>query len=70
MALKDQGSYEFYSGASTGGKPTWTKSTAVGDRMPVFEDKNGVGWNLSVNYNAGLERYILVTEHGIYIYLH
>ena len=29
----------------------------------VFEDPNGVGWNLSVSYNAGLGRYLLCTEH-------
>jgi len=29
----------------------------------VFEDSNGVGWNLSVCYNAGLKRYVLITEH-------
>jgi hypothetical protein len=29
----------------------------------VFEDPNGVGWNVSVSYNPGLRRYFLSTEH-------
>jgi hypothetical protein len=29
----------------------------------VFEDLRGVGWNTSVSYNAGLGRYLLITEN-------
>jgi hypothetical protein len=32
-------------------------------KRPVFEDPNGVGWNVSVSYNPGLRRYLLGTEH-------
>ena len=34
------------------------------ERRPVFEDPAGVGWNVSVSYNAGLRRYLLCTEHA------
>ena len=37
----------------------------MASRRPVFEDAvGGVGWNMSVSYNAGLKRYLLCTEHG------
>jgi hypothetical protein len=29
----------------------------------VFRDPLGVGWNVSVSYNAALNRYLLCTEH-------
>ena len=29
----------------------------------MFENSQGVGWTVSVSYNAGLKRYILCTEH-------
>jgi len=35
----------------------------VAARHAVFEDPNGVGWNLSVSHNAGLGRHLLCTEH-------
>ncbi len=55
-----QGAWEFFAGMS-GPDPTWTSDPA--SRQPVFEDTNGVGWNCSVSYNAGLGRYLLCTEH-------
>jgi hypothetical protein len=30
----------------------------------VFEDSNGVGWNVSVSFNPGLKHYLLSTEHS------
>ena len=51
---------EYYAGKNAQGRPIW------GDRaskVPVFQDANGVGWNLSVSYNKGTGRYILMTEH-------
>ncbi|OGJ89813.1 MAG: hypothetical protein A2268_07470 [Candidatus Raymondbacteria bacterium RifOxyA12_full_50_37] len=56
----DSSTYEYFAGLS-GGSPVWSGN--ISSRVPVFEDANGVGWNLSVVYNAGLDRYILVTEH-------
>lgn len=53
-------SYEFFAGLDGGGNPTWGD---VASKQPVFQDANGVGWNLSVSYNQGLDRYILMTEH-------
>jgi hypothetical protein len=44
------------------GVPTWTSS--IGQRQPVFQDANGVGWTVAVSYNAGLRRYLLTTEHS------
>lgn len=53
--------YEFFAGLDAAGQPTW--SARVIDKQPVFRDDNGVGWNVSVSYNAGLNRYFLATEH-------
>jgi len=57
--IEDESYYEFFSG--TAGSPSW--SSSIASRTPVFEDPAGVGWNLSVSYNAPLGRYILCTEH-------
>lgn len=52
--------YELFAGLREG-EPTWTAS--LRDRAPVFEDaENGVMLT-SVSYNAGLDRYLLVTHH-------
>jgi hypothetical protein len=59
-SLLDRDSYEFFAGLKSG-NPTWTSNLA--SRVPVFQDQNGVGWNASVTYNAGLQRYLLATEH-------
>ncbi|MEO2048088.1 MAG: DUF4185 domain-containing protein [Pirellulales bacterium] len=58
--IMSQGAYEYYTG-DIGGTPQW--SSDLTQRAPVFEDPNGVGWNASVSYNAGLGRYLLMTEH-------
>ena len=59
-AILDRWRYEFFAGLKNGA-PTWTSD--VTQKQPVFSDVNGVGWNLSVSYNAGLRRYLLATEH-------
>ena len=59
--LMDRNQYEFLIGYDGDARPLWSKQ--FGQRQPVFFDKNGVGWNTSVSYNAGLKRYLLITEH-------
>jgi hypothetical protein len=59
--LVDRSRYEFFTGYETNGQPLWSKQFS--NHQPVFFDKNGVGWNTSVSYNAGLKRYLLITEH-------
>jgi hypothetical protein len=59
--ILDRNSYEFFAGVDGNGNPRWTKDLAV--RKAVFEDTNGVGWNTSASYNAGLRRYLVTTEH-------
>ena len=39
----------------------WTKN--LNERLPVFENPDGVGWSINVSYNSKLERYFLTTEH-------
>jgi len=52
--------YRFFAGLDDSGNPTW--SSDVNARKPVFEDSvNGV-MRTSVIYNAGMKRYILVTQ--------
>ena len=61
-AILDRTRYEFFAGTSP--NPAFSDwSTDVAKKQPVFTDANGVGWNLSVSYNAGLRRYLLATEH-------
>jgi len=59
--LKDRSLYEFFAGLDTRGDPSWTGNPT--DRVPVFQDVNGVGWTVSVSSIQGLGRYILATEH-------
>lgn len=58
--LANRSAYEFFSGLDFAGTPSWTKE--VEDRSPVFSDpENGV-MRTSVTYNAGLGRYLLITQ--------
>lgn len=59
--IMDRSAYEFFRGLDGGKNPIWTKD--LKSRRPVFEDRNGVGWNTSVSYNRGINRYLLITEH-------
>jgi len=61
-SMLDRRRYEFFAGLDRAGAPRW--SASVADKRPVFEDPNGVGWNVSVSHNAGLRRYLLCTEHS------
>jgi len=61
-AILDRGQYEFFAGLADGGAPVW--STDLERKRAVFEDANGVGWNVSVSFNLRLRRYLLCTEHG------
>jgi len=55
-------SYEWVSAFDAGHNPSW--STNLAEKVPVFEDPDGVGWCMSVSYNAGIGRYLLCTEHN------
>ena len=61
-ALLQRDAHEFFAGLDAAGEPHW--SADIAEKAPVFSDSNGVGWNVSVSYNAGLRRYLLATEHG------
>ena len=62
--ILNRASYEFFKGFDLPGNPLWTSDLNL--RQPVFEDASGVGRGLgvSVMYNPGLDRYILIVEHG------
>jgi hypothetical protein len=60
--IRDKEAYQYFSGMDEEGEPTW--ATDMTDRHPVFENPQGVGWNVSVSYNSGLGRYLLATEHS------
>ena len=60
-SLLDRERYEFFAGPGADNQPSW--SSRFEERVPVFADSNGVGWNTSVSYNRGLGRYFLITEH-------
>ena len=62
-AIMDRTEYEFFAGLNESGTPIWVADITW--RQPVFEDHDGgVGWNSSASYNAGLRRYMLITEHA------
>lgn len=59
--LMDRSAYQFLAGVIRG-RPVW--SDDIAQKQPVFEDRNnGTGWVMSVTYNAGLRRYLLMTDH-------
>ncbi len=58
-SMMNKSAYEYFSG--TPQNPSWSSNRSAS--VPVFEDPNGVGWNVAASYNAGLGRYILTTEH-------
>jgi hypothetical protein len=60
--VEAKSSYEYFNGLDEQGEPVWSRD--IDQKEPVFEDPNGVGWNLAVSYNGGLERYLLTTEHS------
>ena len=63
-AIMDRSQYEFFGGLDAKGNPLWTSTLSA--RQPVFTDANGVGWATGgVLYNAGLGRYLLITEYNI-----
>jgi hypothetical protein len=61
-SLLNRSEYEYYTGLDKNQLPLWSKN--LNEHKLVFKDANGVGWNLSVSYNAGLKRYLLMTEHA------
>ena len=59
-SIESQPQYQYYAGLDGSGAPTW--SSSVASAAPVFRDPNGVMRNSAI-YNAGLRRYLLVTNH-------
>lgn len=59
--MLDKSKYEYFAGMKHD-VALWT--SAINKKQPVFKNmEDGVGWNLSVSYNAPLKRYFLMTEH-------
>jgi len=56
--LDDRSKYEWFSGRPK--KPVWT--TDISKRRAIFRDEQGVGWNLSVAWVPGIERFVMMTE--------
>jgi hypothetical protein len=53
--------YQYFNGLNSSGNPIWSNN--ISNKRPVFQDPRGVGWTVAVSYNAGLNRYLLTTEH-------
>jgi hypothetical protein len=60
--FSSKSNYQYFNGLDSAGNPNWSNN--IGNKKPVFEDPNGVGWNVAVSYNAGLGRYLLTMEHA------
>ena len=61
-AILQRSELQFFAGLDKGGRPRW--SHEMKEKRPMFEDANGIGWNLSVSYNPQLRRHLLCTEHS------
>jgi hypothetical protein len=61
--LRERGAYEFFASLDNDGTARWTSD--VTKKEPVFRDPNGVGWNMSLSFSAGLKRYLLLAECGV-----
>jgi len=59
--FSDKKAHEFFKGFDPSGNPVWG---GLEDKVPVFEDRNGVGWCLAASYNPFLNRVLLSTQHG------
>jgi hypothetical protein len=58
-ALAVREAYEFFAGMDSHGQPLWSRD--IDRRGSVFSDPHGV-MRTSVTYNAGLGRYLLITQ--------
>jgi hypothetical protein len=58
--IEDRGRYEFYGGPDRSGNPVW--HTGLARRVPVFQDPEKGVMRISVSYNAGLGRYLLIAQ--------
>jgi len=58
--VMDRSAYTFFAGMNNQ-IAVW--SGDISQRIPVFENQAGVGWCMSAIYNAGLDCYLIVTEH-------
>jgi hypothetical protein len=60
VSMTDKNTYEYFTDLDVNGDALWTAE--INSRAPVFEDPvNGV-MRTSVSYNAGLGRYLLITQ--------
>ena len=57
----DKANHEFFRGLNNTGDPLWG---TLNEKVPVFEDSNGVGWCLSASYNPNFQQVLLSTQHG------
>ena len=58
--MSNKSSYEYFAGTDNQGNPIWTSD--VTKRKPAFSDSQNGIMRTSVSYNAGLDRYILITQ--------
>jgi hypothetical protein len=58
--LAERDTYRFFAGLDSRGAPRWSEDIA--QRQPVFSDRENGVMRTAVTYNAGLDRYLLVTQ--------
>lgn len=61
-AIEDRGAYEFFAGLDSSGEPQWSASPA--DKLPIYEDSNGVGPFPQMTWVPGLDRMVYTNQHG------
>jgi len=58
--IEQQSRYEYFAGFDPAMRPTWT--TNINARVPTFRDSTNGVMRTSVCYDAGIKRYLLVTQ--------
>jgi hypothetical protein len=61
-AIQNRGAYEFYAGNDSAGQPVW--SSVPANKVPIYEDVDGVGPFPQMIYVPGLDRLVYTNQHG------
>jgi hypothetical protein len=61
-SIESSAAYEFYAGADADGRPAW--SANPDEKVPIYEDLDGVGPFPQMSYVPGLHRFVYTNQHG------
>jgi hypothetical protein len=61
-SIEDRGAFEYFAGLDATGQPTWSADPAK--KLPIYEDRAGVGPFAQMSYVPGLDRLVYTNQHG------